>query len=267
MKPAPFVYSRAGSVEEAVAVLAEQGDEVRVLAGGQSLIPMMNLRIARPDRILDIGPITTLNRLGTDGGQLIVGALVPHAVIESHPAIRATVPVLARAASHIGHAAIRRRGTIGGSFAHADPSAELIAVGMALGASVALDAHRGRRVLALAQVVAGPYETVIRSDELLTWVSFPVPATASRTGFYEVAPREGDFATAGAVWHADEVRTRVAVFGADVGQLVVELGRDVEPSAVVDELRSHRSLSGLAARRLHVAVSRAAEDARVALDR
>lgn len=249
-----------------MSVLAEDGDDVRVLAGGQSLIPMMNLRIARPRSILDIGRITALNRLGADGDQLIVGALVTHAVIESHAAVRATVPVLARAAGHIGHAAIRRRGTIGGSLAHADPSAELIAVGMALGASVALDARKGRRILALTELVAGPYETVIGNDELLTWVSFPVPGTGSRTGFYEVAPREGDFATAGAVWHADDVRTRVAVFGADVGHLVVELGRDVEPTAVVDEVRSRRSFSGLAARRLKVAISRAAEDARVTLD-
>lgn len=262
MKPAPFAYARADSVEHAVAVLAEDGDDTRLLAGGQSLVPMLNLRVARPARLLDIGRLRDLDRLGVDERRMFIGALVPHAVLESHPTIRAGAAVLARAATHIGHPAIRRRGTIGGSLAHADPSAELVAVGAALGASVILESTRGRRSVAVDAFVRGPYETVVEPDEMLTWVELPLPVAGSRTGFYEIAPRPGDFATVGAVWHAAPTGVRVAVFGGDVGHLLVELPTDATASDVAESVLEHRPIDALAARRVRVAVSRAAEDAR-----
>lgn len=263
MKPAPFAYSRPESLEEVLSVLADHGEDTRVLAGGQSLIPMLNLRVARPERLVDIGRLGSLNRLGVDDAHLLIGALVPHAVLERHATVRAAVPVLARAAAHIGHAAIRRRGTLGGSLAHADPSAELLAVGTALDASVTLDARTGRRTVSLAELVAGPYETIIEPDELLTWVRIPVPATGSRTGFYEIATRDGDFATMGAVWYAAPTATRVAIFGAGVGHVLVECPAEAAPSDVADALLERRPLRGVDAHRLRVAVSRAAEDAHV----
>ena len=263
MKPPPFAYDRAATVAEAVDLLGEHGDEARVLAGGQSLVPMLNLRVARPRRLVDVGAIGELERLGTGDGRLIVGALVRHATLEAHPTVRDLVPVLSRAAAHIGHPAIRRRGTIGGSVAHADPSAELIAVGSALGASVTLDSRGGRRTVELTDVMVGPYETDVAAGELLTWLSFPLPSADSYTGFYEISPRDGDFATVGAVWHGTAGHTRVAVFGADIGHVVVQLEPSAGPDAVVEEVRARRRMSGLAAHRLAVAVSRAREDAHV----
>lgn len=262
MKPAPFAYARADSVEHAVAVLAEHGDETRLLAGGQSLVPMLNLRVARPTRLLDIGRLSQLDRLGVDGERMLIGALVPHAVLESHPTVRAGAAVLGRAAAHIGHPAIRRRGTIGGSLAHADPSAELIAVATALDASVILESSSGRRSVAVEHLVAGPYETVIEPDEMLTWIELPLPVAGSRTGFYEIAPRHGDFATVGAVWHAAPTGIRVAVFGAEVGHLLVECPADPNATDVAELVLERRPMGALAARRVRVAVSRAAEDAR-----
>jgi carbon-monoxide dehydrogenase medium subunit len=264
VKPAPFAYARAGSVEEAVALLAEHGEESRLLAGGQSLIPMMNLRVARPQRLIDLGPVSELDRVGVDGGRLLIGAMVRHAVLEQHPAIRTAAPVLARAAAHIGHPSIRRRGTIGGSLSHADPSAELVAVGAALGGSVVLEARADRRVVPISELVVGPYETVIRPDELLAWIELPAGDTG-RTGFYEVAARPGDFATVGAAWHASPTGLRVAVFGGEVGHVLVELPADAGAADVVDVVVDRRPLTARAVHRLRVAVSRAAEDARVEL--
>jgi carbon-monoxide dehydrogenase medium subunit len=263
MKPAPFSYRRAGSLEEVVSLLGEHGPDVRVLAGGQSLIPMLNLRVARPGLLLDIGPLTVLNRLGTDDGHLLVGALVPHAVLETAGTVRSTAPVLARAAGHIGHPAIRRRGTIGGSLAHGDPSAELIAVATALDASVTLDSRAGRRDLAVSELVDGPYETAIEPDELLTWVQIPRPKPGAHTGFYEMATRHGDFAIMGAVWHTAGDRTRVAVFGGDVGHVLVDVPAELGPQEVSDVILEGRPLPGLAADRLRTSVARAAEDAGV----
>lgn len=263
MKPPPFAYDRVESVAEAVQILAAHGDEARVLAGGQSLMPMLNLRVARPGRLVDVGPLDELNRLGVEGERLVVGALVPHAVLERHATVKGVVPVLSRAAANIGHPAIRRRGTLGGSIAHADPSAELIAAGSALGAYATLDSHEGRRTVGLVDLVVGPYETTIRATELLTWLSFEIPDAESRTGFYEVAPREGDFATVGAVWYETTRLTRVAIFGADVGHLVVEVEPGAGAHEILHAVRERRRLTELAAHRLFVAVTRAEDDAHV----
>lgn len=198
MKPPPLEYLRATNTADALHRLAEAGPEARLLAGGQSLIPMLNLRIARPSHLVDIGRIDELNRLGVLDGELVAGALVRHHVLEHHPVVAGWAPVLAAAAARIGHPAIRHRGTLAGSVAHADPSGELLAVAMLLDATVVVEsATTGPRRVPAREFVAGPYETVLAPDEMVTWLRFPRPRAGS-AGFAEIARRPGDFALAGA---------------------------------------------------------------------
>lgn len=220
MKPPELAYVRATGKADALDLLAGSGPDARVLAGGQSLVPMLNLRVARPSRLVDIGRVEELNRLGVVGGELVVGALVRHHVLERHPLVAEEVPVLALAAGHIGHPAIRHRGTLGGSLGHADPSGELMAVAMLLDATVVVESQAaGTREVAARDLVVGPYETVLGHDELITWLRLPRRAPG-RAGFHEVVRRPGDFAVAGAaVWLPDDPDAGpVAVtFGAGTG--------------------------------------------------
>lgn len=197
MKPAELIYLRADTRAEALDMLADAGQDARLLAGGQSLVPMLNLRIARPSHLVDIGRLTELNRLGMVDGELYIGALVRHHVVAEHPLVARTAPVLAEAARHIGHPAIRHRGTLAGSLAHADPSGELLAAAMLLDATVLVESRSaGTREVPARDFVLGPYETVLEPDEMITWLR--VPPGGGRTGFYEVVRRSGDFALAGA---------------------------------------------------------------------
>ncbi|CND77357.1 aerobic-type carbon monoxide dehydrogenase%2C CoxM_3 [Mycobacterium tuberculosis] len=197
MKPAELIYLRAGTRAEALAMLADAGQDARLLAGGQSLVPMLNLRIARPSHLVDIGRLTELNRLGLVDGELYIGALVRHHVLAEHPLVTRTVPLLAEAARHVGHPAIRHRGTLAGSLAHADPSGELLAAAMLLDATLLVESRSaGTREVPAREFVLGPYETVLEPDEMITWLR--VPPGGGRTGFYEVVRRSGDFALAGA---------------------------------------------------------------------
>jgi aerobic carbon-monoxide dehydrogenase medium subunit len=223
VKPAPLTYLRAASKADALDRLAEAGQDARLLAGGQSLVPMLNLRVARPSHLVDIGRLAELNRIGVVDGELFIGALVRHHILAAHPLPARTVPVLAEAAGHIGHPAIRHRGTLGGSLAHADPSGELMAVAMLLDGTVLVESSRaGTREVRARDLVAGPYETVLAPDEMITWLRLAVPR-GGRTGFYEIARRPGDFAVAGAaVRLPDDGGPVVAVtFGADGGYRVM----------------------------------------------
>lgn len=219
MKPAPFAYVRARSVDEAVAWLARSG-EARILAGGQSLIPLMNLRLVRPATVVDINTVPGLEEIRElpDGG-LGLGALVRHTDLATSPLVRSRAPLLAAAAAHVGHRAIRNRGTLGGSLAHADPAAELPAATLALEARLTVAGPRGVRAVAAADFFLGLFATALASEELLTAVEVPPPAPAG-WGFAEVARRAGDFALAGvaAVLHADGRgacgRARLVAFGA-----------------------------------------------------
>ena len=187
MKCAPFEYVRAGSVEEAVATLGQAGDEGKVLAGGQSLVPVLALRLARPSVLVDVNRVPGLDGLTPDGEAVRVGALVRHAALAMQP----HHPLLAEAARWIGHAAIRTRGTFGGSLAHADPSAELPVVAVATGATVHLSGRQGSRSLDAEDLFDGALVTTLADDELITAADVPVP---DRWGFAEFARRHGDFA-------------------------------------------------------------------------
>jgi carbon-monoxide dehydrogenase medium subunit len=198
MKPAPFEYHAPSSVDEAVSLLAELGDGAKVIAGGQSLVPMLALRLAVFDHLVDLGRVEGLRGIERRDGSVWIGAATTQAVIERSAELAEAVPLLARAAPHIGHFQIRNRGTIGGSLAHADPAAEYPAVAMTLDAQLEALSPRGRRTIAAAGFFSGLWSTDLAHDEVLTGVTFPV--WDGRCGFAveELARRHGDFAIAGA---------------------------------------------------------------------
>jgi carbon-monoxide dehydrogenase medium subunit len=206
VKPAPFHYLRARSVEEALDALAAAGHEdggsgghAKVLAGGQSLVTLMNLRLARPDVLVDIGDLAELARTFEDVDSVILGALVRHRTLETDPMLRRRVPLVAAAASHIGHVAIRNRGTLGGSLSHADPAAELPLAMVVHEAVLHVDSKAtGRRSIAADDFFESIFTTTTRPDELLTWVTVPSARPGQGWGFVEFAPRLGDYAQAGA---------------------------------------------------------------------
>jgi CO/xanthine dehydrogenase FAD-binding subunit len=175
-------------------VLHEHGERAKVLAGGQSLVPMMNFRLARPAALVDINRVTGLAYVREGPGSVVIGALTRHRELERSPVVRARCPLLAAAVPFIGHAAIRNRGTIGGSLAHADPAAELVAVAAALGARLVVRSVAGERVLTPSEFFVSYLTTALGADELLVEVRLPgvVPRTGS--AFVEVSRRHGDFA-------------------------------------------------------------------------
>ena len=196
MKPPPFQYYAADSAEEAISVLAEYGEDAKVLAGGQSLIPLLALRMSRPGHLIDINRAADL-AWQSDADGLQVGALTRHRLTERSDVIKAASPLLAEAARFIGHAAIRNRGTIGGSIAHADPAAELPAVLLALDAEVEAVSARGPRRIAAADFFLGYLTTVLEPDELLASVHFPPWVPGTGWSFTEFSRRSGDFGIIG----------------------------------------------------------------------
>jgi CO/xanthine dehydrogenase FAD-binding subunit len=198
MKPAPFDLYQPTSVSEALDLLAADDREVKPLAGGQSLVAMMNLRLARPDALVDLNRITELQyvMLG-DGGELRIGAMTRQSCVGSDPTIAAGWAPLHETVPLVAHAPIRNRGTLGGSLAHADPSAELCAVCLALDARVVTQSRDGRRVIPLSGLFLGPFMTSLAPEELLTEVVIPPIPRSSGWAFKEVTRRKGDFALAG----------------------------------------------------------------------
>lgn len=198
MKPAPFEYHLPATVAEAAQMLAGLGEGAKVLAGGQSLIPMLALRLAVFDHLVDVGRIAGLRGIERRGGFLRVGAATPDAAVEASAEVAAAVPLLARATPLIGHFQIRSRGTLGGSIAHADPAAEYPAVALALDATMEVVSERGSRTIAAADFFDGLWTTTMAPDELLVAVSFPVWEGHCGFAVEEFARRHGDFAIAGA---------------------------------------------------------------------
>jgi carbon-monoxide dehydrogenase medium subunit len=197
MKLPQVDYEAPKTVSEAVELLAEQLDEASVLAGGQSLIPLLALRLARPAVLIDINGIAELSGVSAAGGWVAVGAMTREYAAEESETVAGTVPLLAAALPLIGHEAIRSRGTIGGSLAHADPAAELPAVARALDAEFVVCGPSGERVVPAAEWFQGYLTTARRPDELLTEVRFPAVARGTGVSFTEVARRHGDFAIVG----------------------------------------------------------------------
>ncbi len=194
MKPVPFDYIRPNSVEETCALLAQDADS-RVIAGGQSLVPMLAMRLARPERIIDILRLSELEGVKESGNSIVIGATTRQAAAERDPLIAAKLPLLAKVFPWVGHPATRRRGTIGGSIAHADPAAEIPLVALTLDAAIVVRDVKGEATIKASEFFLGPMVTAIPQGALLTAIRFPVwPQQRIGTGFHEVNARHSDFA-------------------------------------------------------------------------
>lgn len=195
MRPAPFEYHKAVDIEDAVRLLAEFGDEGRPIAGGQSLVPMMNLRLARPSHLVDINALA-LNDIEFDDRVMRIGALVRHERYAREPRIAEHFPAFLDAVHWIGHPTIRRHGSIGGSLSHADPTAELPAAAVLYDASIVVRSTTGERRIAAVDFLESAYVTCLEPGELVVGVEFPIPPANSAGSFMEIGERRGDFATA-----------------------------------------------------------------------
>ncbi len=197
MKPAPFRYLLPASLDEALSMLNEHAPEGRVLAGGQSLVPMMNFRLARPAVLIDLNQIPALAHISDRDDHLAIGAMTRERTIEFSPLVRSGTPLLVEATKHVGHLPIRSRGTLGGSLANADPAAEYPAVIRALDCSLIVCSVRGERRISADQFFDGPLSTTMEPDEILTEIHIPKAPPGSGCAFVEIARRHGDFALAG----------------------------------------------------------------------
>jgi carbon-monoxide dehydrogenase medium subunit len=196
VKPAPFAYARARSVDEAIALLGEKPD-ARLLAGGQSLIATLNMRLSAPTLLVDINGIGGLDGIARKDGALEIGALTRHAAAERSGEIAQHAPLIALAMPHIAHPAIRNRGTIGGSIAFADPAAELPACLLALGGEVDIAGPKGKRTVKADDFFKGLFETALGPQDVLTAIRVPAADKDTRVGFAELARRHGDYAMVG----------------------------------------------------------------------
>ena len=199
MKPSPFTYHRPASLPEALDVLARVGADGKVLAGGQSLIPLLSMRLAAPGHLVDLNAVPGLGEITVLPDAVRVGALVRHAALERSAEARVAQPLLGQALRHVAHPTIRNRGTTVGSLVHADPSAEMPAVLALLGGSVVAASARGEREVPVGELYAGPMETTLEPDELVVAAVFPRSAARTGSGVVEVSRRHGDFAVCGVV--------------------------------------------------------------------
>jgi carbon-monoxide dehydrogenase medium subunit len=227
MKPAPFEYHAPASLAEALTLLAElDDDEPKVLAGGQSLVPAMNLRLARPTSLIDLNRITDLAGIERQDGEWRIGAMTRHAEVEDSAVLRSELPLLPEVVGHIGYRPIRNRGTVGGSLCHADPSAEWPLLARLLRAELDVRSASGARTIPADEFFEGVFTTTLREDEILTAIRFPAPAGTWRWGFSEFARKAGDFAvvTVGTLLHlTDGVVAAANVVAAGVGPTATRL--------------------------------------------
>jgi carbon-monoxide dehydrogenase medium subunit len=271
LKPAPFAYARARSVAHAIELLSEA--EAKLLAGGQSLIATLNMRLDRPALLIDINRVSGLDRISLADGHLEIGALVRHAQAERSAEIARHAPLISLAIPHIGHPAIRNRGTIGGSLAYADPAAELPACLLALGGELLIAGPQGERRVSADDFFRGLFETALSSRDVLIGIRVPAAGADSRAGFAEFARRHGDYALVGLAASAQangkKLReVRLAYFGigatarrprnaetalaaGDMDAATAALATDLHPAADLHasaELKAH--LAGVLLRRV-----------------
>ncbi|GAC1416504.1 MAG: xanthine dehydrogenase family protein subunit M [Candidatus Velthaea sp.] len=247
MKPQAFAYVRAGSIDDVFAYFERYGEDAKLIAGGQSLVPAMNMRLAAPAVLIDIATVPGLNRIDVVDGHLHIGALVTHRDIEGSAAIAEHAPLLAAAVRHIAHPAIRACGTFGGTMAHADPSAEFPACALALQMEFEISGRSGTRLVPAHEFFRGLFETDISPGEILVRVHVPAIAPSYRSVFLEFARRQGDYAIAGIALHgriAEAARSdlRIAYFGVD-GKPVLALraAAELEGTAMNDDVALHRA--------------------------
>jgi 2-furoyl-CoA dehydrogenase FAD binding subunit len=253
MKPRPFDYVQPDTVDEALALLAEYGDDARVLAGGQSLIPMLNLRLLDAGIIIDISRIAALDAISERDGVVEIGAAVTQNTLMAWPHLKEKLPLAAAALPFVGHFQTRNKGTVCGSIAHADPSAELPLTLATLGGEIVLRATRGTRVLAAADFQQDMLTTARAPDELITAVRLPV-AKGRGAAFNEVARRHGDFAIVAVAVVAEAGTLRCGVGGMAGKPLVRAIAGDVVEAVALwaDELEGYEDLHASAALRRDV---------------
>jgi carbon-monoxide dehydrogenase medium subunit len=263
VKPAPFAYKKAKSLEEAVALLGEHSD-ARLLAGGQSLIATLNMRLSAPTLLIDINGIAGLDGIAHKGGAVEIGALVRHVQAERSEAIAQHAPLIARAMPFIAHPAIRTRGTLGGSIAFADPAAELPACLLALDGEVDVHGPKGKRTIKAQDYFKGLYETDLGPQDILTAFRVPAATKSTRIGFAELARRHGDYAIVGlaACAQADGKGlkdVRLAFFGVDNTPVratkseAALAGGDVDAAVAALDLDPHDDIQATGAVKKHLA--------------
>ena len=242
MKPTAFEYIAPTSLDEALAARSQYADDCAVLAGGQSLVPLLNLRMARPATVIDLGRVRELEGIRASAGHVAIGAMTTHTAVASAPEVRERLPLLPQAIRHIGHPAIRNRGTLGGSLAHADPAAEMPVAAVALDAEIVARNVSGTRTIAAGEFFLGFLTTALAADELIVEVRFPTSTGRVRTAFVELARRHGDYALAGTAV--------VAVYGSnqELSDLRIVLmaagGRPVRAEAAESVLRNASAIDG-----------------------
>jgi carbon-monoxide dehydrogenase medium subunit len=246
LKAPPFAYAKPRSLAEALELLARPG--AQILAGGQSLIPSLNMRLSSPELLVDITGLKDLSRIEAASGKVIVGALVTHAQLEKSADIRKHVPLLSAAVPHIAHAAIRNRGTLGGSLAHADPAAEYPACAVALDAVISIVSPRGERKVKATDFFKGLFETDLKAGEILTAVEFP---SGGKSAFFELTRRHGDYAIIGLAAH----ESRFVFFNAGPKPFLFNGRKSLEESkaALAKELDPPADLYNTPATKRHLA--------------
>jgi carbon-monoxide dehydrogenase medium subunit len=249
VKAAPFEWHAPERLDEALGLLAEHGDDAKVLAGGQSLVPMLALRLARFGHLVDVNGIASLADVERADGSLRIGAMTRHRAVERDADIQVAVPLLARATGNVGHVPIRNRGTLGGALAHADPAAEQPAVALALEAVMEVASSTSTRDVAAADFFRGTWETALGDDELLTAVRFPVWTGRGGFAVEELARRHGDFAIVGVVCGVELGATRVeraaiALFGVGSTPVRAEAAEEaLVAGAAVDDVAAAAAAS------------------------
>jgi carbon-monoxide dehydrogenase medium subunit len=243
MKASAFGYARATSVASALELLVAHGENAKVLSGGQSLMPAMNLRLISPELIVDIGEIAELRGIAVRENTLRIGALTRHVDLQRSPEVAEHAPLLTEAIAHVAHPAIRNRGTLGGSLAHADPASELSACMVALNATIVARGQAGERRIAAGSFFRGIYETALSPQELLVAVELPVARKNSAHFFHEFARRHGDYAIAGLAAQASMqsgvfMDLRLAFFAVGNRPLLAEAADRLVSTAITPEVLS-----------------------------
>jgi len=270
VKAPKFSYIRADTIDQAVALLGSHGEDSRILAGGQSLMPTLNMRLSQPEILIDINRLDALKGISVKDGIVRIGALARHVEVAESDIIATHLPLIAEAMPHVAHVAVRNRGTFGGSIAMADPAAEMPACALALGAIFVLQGAAGRREVAADDYFLGLYETARKPDELLVETLIPVEPAGSTSVFLELAQRHGDFAMAGIACVAridgDVINdARLVYFGSEdkptlarktiaaiSGKAWSEATHDAAIAALASDLDPMTNLQGSAAMKLHL---------------
>ena len=270
MKAPKFKYVRVESLEQALELLNRHGEDARILAGGQSLMPTLNMRLSHPEILIDINRLDELKGISSHGGRVRIGALTRHAEVMASPIVARDLPLIAEAMPHVAHVAVRNRGTFGGSIALADPAAEMPACVVALGATLFVQSVDGRREIAADDYFKGLYETERRANEMLIEVLIPIEQPGTVSVFMELARRHGDFAIAGVACHArfdgevvadarlvyfaseDKPTPGTKAMAAIIGKPWSDAVREAATAMLADDLDPMANLQGSPAMKLHL---------------